>query len=154
MASLRWNSSRSTWGLRSFRPLAQLWWGRFLKQTLTFFIPEKYKRDCRDICHNKTFAAFQNDDLKAVLWIWIQWSPWIRIRIWIRNGPEKWKQLINFIFWNTRCSLLRAEGFSCSLDVLYGGLGIIKLQVSAVFFCQILVIKTLDPYLEPHSLEC
>jgi hypothetical protein len=25
-------------------------------------------------------------------------------------------------------SLLRAEGFSCSLDVLYGGLGISKLQ--------------------------
>jgi hypothetical protein len=25
-------------------------------------------------------------------------------------------------------SLLRAEGFSCSLDVLYGGLGINKLQ--------------------------
>jgi hypothetical protein len=26
------------------------------------------------------------------------------------------------------CSLLRAEGFSCNLDVLYGGLGISKLQ--------------------------
>ena len=26
------------------------------------------------------------------------------------------------------CSLLRAEGFSCSLGVLYGGLGISKLQ--------------------------
>jgi hypothetical protein len=33
--------------------------------------------------------------------------------------------------------LLRAESFSCSLDVLYGGLGISKLQF--------LAIKTLDP---------
>ncbi len=56
----------------------------------------------------------------------IQWCPWIRIRI--RNsdpdqGGQKWptkkeKKLINFIFWSTGCSLLRAEGFSCSLDVI------------------------------------
>jgi hypothetical protein len=30
---------------------------------------------------------------------------------------------------STGCSLLRAEGFSCSLGVLYGGLGISKLQL-------------------------
>ncbi len=35
------------------------------------------------------------------------------------------KKLRNFMFWN---ALLRAEGFSCSLDVLCGGLGISKLQ--------------------------
>ncbi len=28
------------------------------------------------------------------------------------------KKLINFIFWSAGCSLLRAEGFSCSLNVL------------------------------------
>jgi hypothetical protein len=33
-----------------------------------------------------------------------------------------------FIFLSTGCSLLRAEGFSCSLGVLYGGLRISKLQ--------------------------
>jgi hypothetical protein len=33
-----------------------------------------------------------------------------------------------FMFLSTVCSLLRAEGFSCSLGVLYGGLGISKLQ--------------------------
>jgi hypothetical protein len=33
-----------------------------------------------------------------------------------------------FMFLCARCSLLRAEGFSCSLGVLYGGLGIRKLQ--------------------------
>ncbi len=33
-----------------------------------------------------------------------------------------------FMFLSAGCSLLRAEGFSCSLGVLYGGLGINKLQ--------------------------
>ncbi len=33
-----------------------------------------------------------------------------------------------FMILSTGCSLLRAEGFSCSLGVLYGGLGISKLQ--------------------------
>ncbi len=32
------------------------------------------------------------------------------------------------MFLSTGCSLLRAEGFSCSLGVLYGGLGISKFQ--------------------------
>jgi hypothetical protein len=34
------------------------------------------------------------------------------------------KKLINFMFCSAGCSFLRAEGFSCSLDVLYGGPGI------------------------------
>jgi len=33
-----------------------------------------------------------------------------------------------FMFLSTGCSLLRAEGFFCSLGVLYGGLGKSKLQ--------------------------
>jgi hypothetical protein len=33
-----------------------------------------------------------------------------------------------FMFLSTGCSLLGAEGFSCGLGVLYGGLGISKLQ--------------------------
>ncbi len=59
---------------------------------------------------------------------------------------------------------MRAEGFSCSLDVLYGGLGISKLQFLIkkryktnfqlyIFLLQFLVIKTLDPYPDPDSLE-
>jgi hypothetical protein len=32
------------------------------------------------------------------------------------------------MFLSTGCSLLSAEGFSCGLGVLYGGLGISKLQ--------------------------
>ncbi len=52
-------------------------------------------------------------------------------------------------------SLLRVEGFYCSLDVLYGSLGISKLQcfifkkwrkkIPAVNISQYLVIKTLEP---------
>jgi hypothetical protein len=50
--------------------------------------------------------------------------------------------------------LLRAEGFFCNLAILYGGLGIGKLQflikknfyfLLAVIFFQFLVIKALDP---------
>jgi hypothetical protein len=52
---------------------------------------------------------------------------------------------------------LRAEGFSCGFCVLYGGLGITKLQFikkicdffSTVNFFKILVIKTLDSELDP-----
>jgi hypothetical protein len=47
---------------------------------------------------------------------------------------------------------LRAAGFFCNLDVLYGGLGIGKLQIltkkfifSSRKFFLFLVIKTLDP---------
>ncbi len=32
------------------------------------------------------------------------------------------------MFWSAGCYLLRAEGFSCSLDILYGGLEISELQ--------------------------
>jgi hypothetical protein len=54
------------------------------------------------------------------------------------------------MFLSAGCSLLRAEGFFCNLDVLYGALGIHKLQFliqnkcnffSAVNFFQYLVIK-------------
>ncbi len=51
---------------------------------------------------------------------------------------------------------MRTEGFFYNLDILYGGLGIGKLQFlikkknknkfSAVIFFQFLVIKALDPY--------
>jgi hypothetical protein len=55
-------------------------------------------------------------------WILIQGGPWIRIANPDpdprgQNRPDKWKQLIK-----------RAEGFTQSFDVLYGGLGISKLQ--------------------------
>ncbi len=60
-----------------------------------------------------------------------------------------------FMLLSTGCSFLRAEGFSCSLGVLYGDLGISKLQflikkwklISSCKFFKIL--KTLDP--DPES---
>jgi hypothetical protein len=63
------------------------------------------------------------------------------------------------MFLSYGCSLLRAEGFSCSLGVLYGGLGISKLQFlikkieitfPAIFF-SILSHQTLDPNPESRS---
>ncbi len=71
--------------------------------------------------------------------------------------------------WSVGWPLLRAEGFFCNLDILYGGLGIGKLQFlikkkynfffSCSFF-QFLVIKALDPYwiririgLQPQPLD-
>jgi hypothetical protein len=41
---------------------------------------------------------------------------------------------------------MRAEGFFCNLDVLYGGLGIGKLQFLII---KKLVIKALDPDPDP-----
>jgi hypothetical protein len=38
------------------------------------------------------------------------------------SGSKICKKLRNFMF-SAGCSLLKAEGFSYSLDVLYGGLG-------------------------------
>jgi hypothetical protein len=75
------------------------------------------------------------------------------IRIRIQEGKnyanKHRKKLINFIFGSARCSLLRAEGLSCSLDIS-------KLQfliktryekkISAIFFFLIfLPLKPLDP---------
>jgi hypothetical protein len=76
-----------------------------------------------------------------------------------KNSPEK--QQINFIFSSAGNSLLRAEGFPCSLDVLYGGLESNcnfwskkrRNNFSRIFFLQFLVIKTLDPYPDPDSMN-
>jgi hypothetical protein len=61
------------------------------------------------------------------------------------------------MFESARCSLLKADGFSGSLDVLHGGLRISKMHYSIkntnIFNCeilQVLVIKTLDPDTHLH----
>jgi hypothetical protein len=41
---------------------------------------------------------------------------------------KKKSRIFLFLSTGTGCSLLRADGFSCSLGVLYGDLGISKLQ--------------------------
>ncbi len=53
---------------------------------------------------------------------------------------KNWKK-----FWSAGCSLLRADGFSWSLEVLYGGLGISKMQyliqkISIFFSCKFVPI--------------
>jgi hypothetical protein len=65
------------------------------------------------------------------------------------------------MFLSAGCFLLGAEGFSCSLCVLYGGLRVSKMQFSikkkkkkcftAVNFFQFFVIKTLDSELDLDS---
>jgi hypothetical protein len=72
---------------------------------------------------------------KSVLWIHpdSMGVPGSVSAIWIRiqegkYDPQKKKKINKFHFLSAGCSVLRAEGFSCSLDVLYGGLGINKLQ--------------------------
>ncbi len=53
---------------------------------------------------------------------------WIRIRE-DKNDPQNLKKMEEYLmFWSAGCSLLRAEGFSCSLDFLQGDLGINKLN--------------------------
>jgi hypothetical protein len=63
------------------------------------------------------------------------------------------------MFFSTGCSLLRTEGFSCSLGVLYGGLGISKLQflikkieikIPAIIFFQ---FKVLKPWIRIRDLD-
>jgi hypothetical protein len=50
----------------------------------------------------------------------------------------------SFMFGSAGCSLLSTEGFSCSVDVLNGGLEISKLQIfRAVNFSKILVTRPL-----------
>jgi hypothetical protein len=65
------------------------------------------------------------------------------------------KQILKFMFLRVGWPFLRAEGFFCNLDDLYGGLGIGKLSFlikkkfnffsAVIFFLQFLVIKALDP---------
>jgi hypothetical protein len=60
---------------------------------------------------------------------------------------------------NSESGSRRAGGFSCSLDVLYGGLRISKLQflikkITNFFNCKYLVIKTLDPDLYSAQNQC
>ncbi len=58
------------------------------------------------------------------------------------------------MFWSVGWPLLWAAGFFCNLDIVYGGLGIGKLQFlikkkfnffQLLFFFEFLVIKALDP---------
>jgi hypothetical protein len=53
-------------------------------------------------------------------------SCWIRIQEG-KNDPQKYKKVHNFHVFKYWMFSFGAEGFSCSLGILYGGLGISKL---------------------------
>jgi hypothetical protein len=92
-------------------------------------------------------------------------------------GGQKWptkveKNLYKFMFWSVGWPLLRAEGFFYNLDILYGGLGIgklqflikkIKIKISAIIFFNFWSLKpwiriglqpqTLDPDPDPEKMN-
>jgi hypothetical protein len=68
-----------------------------------------------------------------------------------KNDPQKREKFINFMFLNAGCSLLRTEGFSCRLDVLYGGLEKAIFDKQIYFFSSIFDYQTLDP--DPESMN-
>ncbi len=92
---------------------------------------------------------------KSVFRIRIQSGQWLRIRV--HQGGKMTHKIRNrsrnFMFWS-------AEGFICSLEILYGGQGIGKLlfliQNFTSKFFPIFVTKTLDPHwirisIQPHE---
>jgi hypothetical protein len=78
------------------------------------------------------------------------------IRIWIQEDKNEQQK------WSAGCPIFKDEGFSCSMDVVWGGLVIRKLQVlikETIQNCQLYFfpnfwswkLKTLDP--DPDSLQ-
>ncbi len=77
----------------------------------------------------------------------------------IQEGKNDRQKEKKFMFWSVGWTLLWAAGFFCNLDILYGGLGLGKLQFlikkNLIFFfscnffkflvIKALVIKALDP---------
>ncbi len=74
--------------------------------------------------------------------------------------PKQRKKSRIFMFWSAGCSLLRADGFTCSLGALYWGLGIskkqflikkIKSKFPALIFFQFYVTKPWIRNPDPQS---
>ncbi len=74
-----------------------------------------------------SFNTFMNTHKKKLVRSSASDPEWIRIRIQEGKWHKKEKNL-KFHFLKCWMFLLRAEGFSCSLDVFYGGLGDRKVQ--------------------------
>ncbi len=89
----------------------------------------------------------------ALIWVAGSGSAFkLRIRMRIKRVKmthKNRKKCRIFMFWSAGCSLLRAESFSCSLGVLYGGLGISKLQ----FLIKKIKIKFAAVYKSPTDVE-
>ncbi len=86
------------------------------------------------LCPSRCLSTGPDPDPHGSALIWVAGSgSAFKLRIRIRSRRAKMthknrKKYRIFMFWSAGCSFLRAEGFSCSLGVLYGGLGISKLQ--------------------------
>ncbi len=65
----------------------------------------------------------------------------------VKMTHKERKKLRKFTFWSAGCSLLMNEGFSCSLDVLFRGLGVSELH----FFSSIFGHKNPGSGLDPDS---
>jgi hypothetical protein len=98
------------------------------------------------------YQGFGSGSVSGSALIWVARSGSGSRRAKITHKSRKKSRI--FMFLSTGCSLLRVEGFSCSLGVLYGGLGISKLQFlikkikiifPAINFFSILGHQTLDP---------
>ncbi len=72
----------------------------------------------------KTRVSDPDPHGSALIWLAVSGSGSRRAKMTHKNR----KKSRIFMFLSTGCSLLRAEGFSCSLGVLYGRPGISKLQ--------------------------
>ncbi len=98
--------------------------------------------------HNTAASRVSDPDPHGSALIWVAGSGSGSRRAKMTHKNRKKHRI--FMFWSAGCSLLRAEGFSCRLGVLYGVLGIskwqffikkIKIKFPAVNFFQFLVMK-------------
>ncbi len=75
------------------------------------------------------------------------------------QGGQKWPRKVencffrNFMFWSAECSLLRAEGFFCNLDILYGGLGIVVFDPTVIFSIFLIRIGIQPKMLDPNPYQ-
>jgi hypothetical protein len=87
--------------------------------------------------HSGIKVRHSDSFLKPVLWIGLDPDSIGSLDSYpdLDPGGQKWTTTIERVnkihFWCAGCSLLRLEGFSCSLDFLYGGIGI-KKKISAL----------------------
>ncbi len=129
-----------------------------------FFVQHRRPKKPQQKFENHLYTSVSDQD-----WIRIQSVQWIRIRT-PGSGSRRAKithinRKKKIMFYSAGCSLFWAECFSCSLDVLYGGLGISKLhdQKNIKFFpnfcsCKPRIWigiqpKMLDPDPDPDSMN-
>ncbi len=129
----RW---RGTWSLKRWMERKIPWiWGMFFHahDTEKIYPTNTFKGSIQPVWIGLSLIPMRRSWLGPGFRIRIRMDPnYSNLGCWIliqesKNDPQKQKK-VRVRFWNAGCSLLRAEGFFHSLDVLYGGQGISKLQ--------------------------